>query len=281
MPNPPLRRATARRVAVAGLSALALACVHSVSGIRPLEIRVATYNIRAGNDSIEATAEAIRSLGADVVGLEEVDVHWSERSRFEDQAKLLGEKLHLHVAFAPIYELVPLYPNAPPREFGVALLSRYPIESLSNRNITRLSTQAPNPVPEMMPGFLEATLDVGGTPVRVYVTHLDYRADPAVRTRQVSDMLGYINGANTPAILLGDLNAEPSAPELRPLFDRLSDAWRVGDGADLTYPADEPKKRIDYVLVSERFRVRAARVPVTLASDHRPVVVDLILLPMR
>jgi endonuclease/exonuclease/phosphatase family metal-dependent hydrolase len=55
----------------------------------------------------------------------------------------------------------------------------------------------------------------------------------------------------------------------------LHDAWIGAAGPGLTYPADAPTERIDYVLVSPHFRVRSASVPVTEASDHRPVVVDL------
>ena len=80
-----------------------------------------------------------------------------------------------------------------------------------------------------------------------------------------------------PTILIGDLNAEPGAAELQPLLARLRDAWDPGAGPGLTFPADTPVKRIDYVLVSRHFDVHTTRVPVSVASDHRPVVVDLTL----
>jgi len=72
------------------------------------------------------------------------------------------------------------------------------------------------------------------------------------------------------------LNAQPQAPELQPLFSKLNDAWLATGGSGFTYPAKEPVRRIDYVLTSPHFIARSAIVPVTLASDHRPVVVDLI-----
>ena len=89
-------------------------------------------------------------------------------------------------------------------------------------------------------------------------------------------MLRYIGVANVPTLVLGDLNAPPDAPELAPLLARLTDAWPASAGPGFTYPADKPEKRIDYVLVSPHFRVRSATVPTTEASDHRPVVVDLV-----
>jgi endonuclease/exonuclease/phosphatase family metal-dependent hydrolase len=47
----------------------------------------------------------------------------------------------------------------------------------------------------------------------------------------------------------------------------------VGDG--LTYPADKPSKRIDYIFLGGGFKARGARVLRTLASDHLPLVADL------
>lgn len=234
-----------------------------------------TYNIQAGHGNLAGTAAAIGASAPDVAALQEVDVHWAERSHFADQATELGARLHMHVRFASIYRLPGADPSKPPREFGVALLSRFPILSWRNDTLTRLSTQEPHPIPAPAPGLLEARLDVHGTPVRVFNTHLDYRADPRVRERQVAEMLGYIGATTTPTIVFGDMNATPGAPEIAPLLARLRDAWPSSEAPGFTYPADHPTQRIDYVLLSPHFRVRSATVPVTEASDHRPVVVDL------
>jgi endonuclease/exonuclease/phosphatase family metal-dependent hydrolase len=239
---------------------------------------VMTYNIRSGNDDLATTARTIDSFSPDIVGLQEVDVHWSSRSKFADQAADLGRLLGMNVRFAHIYELPPAKAGDPSREFGVALLSRFPVQSWSNDTITRLSTQETNPTPKPMPGLLEAVLDLNGKPLRVFVTHLDYRADPRVRVQQVQDIIGCIGTGSTPTLLLGDLNATPDAAELQPLFTRLHDVWPPGNGTGLTYPAEKPEKRIDYILASDYIAVHSATVPVTLASDHRPVVADLAVL---
>jgi endonuclease/exonuclease/phosphatase family metal-dependent hydrolase len=236
-----------------------------------------TYNIQSGHGNLDGTAASIRVESPDIVALQEVDVHWADRSSFEDQATLLGEKLGMHVLFAPIYSFPSEKPGGPHRQFGVALLSKYGIASFRNRIITRLSTQEQNPVPRLMPGLLDAIIDVAGTKIRVLNTHLDYRADPSVRTQQVEEIVQYLAEESRPTILMGDMNAEPKAVELRPLFLRLDNIWETTFGPGYTYPADEPKKRIDYVFTSRDFRAKSATVPVTLASDHRPVVVDLAL----
>lgn len=240
-------------------------------------MRVMTYNIRSGNGDLARTAEAIRASGPDLVSLQEVDVHWAERSGFVDQASELGNRLHMQVRFARIYHLPGTGSAQPPREFGVALLSRYPIIAWRNDTLTRLSTQEKEPVPTPMPGLLEAEVDVNGTTVRVFNTHLDYRSDPRVRQQQITELLGYIGEPSVPTLVFGDMNAKPDAPELQPLLQRLHDTWSASDGPGPTYPAEAPVERIDYVLVSRQVRVRSAAVPVTEASDHRPVVVDLVI----
>jgi endonuclease/exonuclease/phosphatase family metal-dependent hydrolase len=238
-----------------------------------------TYNIHSGQGNLAATADVIRALSPDLVALQEVDVHWSDRSGFVDQAAALADLLKMQVRFAPIYQIAPVHPSDPQREFGVALLSRLPVISFANRRITRLSTQEIDPRPALMPGLLEATIDAHGTVVRVFNTHLDFRADPAVRAQQVGEILRYIESSALPTILLGDLNATPDAPELRPLFARLQDTWPPSPDSGFSYPTEAPRKRIDYILVSRNFRVRTAAVPDAAASDHRPVMVELRIIP--
>ncbi|ARF73920.1 metal-dependent hydrolase [Kitasatospora albolonga] len=246
---------------------------------RAVPLRVATYNIHAGAgmdnvfDLDRQTAE-LRSLKADVIGLQEVDRHWGARSDWRDLAGELAERLRMYVYFAPIYSLDPAEPGGPQAEYGVAVLSRYRIVSAENHEITRLSTQDPAPAPAPAPGFGEVVVRVKGRPVHVYVTHLDYRPDPAVRIAQVADTRRIMAEDRGAKILLGDFNAEPDAPELAPLWEELTDA----DPGAPTFPARDPVKRIDYVAVAKgTAEVRGAWVPESTASDHRAVVADLVL----
>ena len=264
----------------------------SASAVPSARAVVATYNIHAGAGSdnvydLDRTAAAIRALDADVVGLEEADVHWGDRSRWEDTVSGLGRRLGMQAVFAPIYSLDPATPDAHRREFGVALLSRHPVVAVENHDLTRLSTQDPNPVPAPAPGFLEATVQIGGARTHVYVTHLDYRGDPTVRRLQVADTVAILDedpaGANQ--VLLGDLNADASAPELAGLWTRLRDAWAVAPAHDgepgLSYPAIDPTKRIDLVATSPGIDVvhaTTAHDPALVgASDHRAVAATVLL----
>ncbi|WP_392671730.1 endonuclease/exonuclease/phosphatase family protein [Streptomyces sp. LN785] len=278
-----LRRRTVEILIAAGLLGAVAAPPAGAAGHgpgHPVPLRVATYNIHAGAGmdnvfDLDRQAAELRSLDADVIGLQEVDVHWGTRSEWRDVAGELAERLHMRVSFAPIYSLDPETPGAPRREFGVAVLSKYRIVNAENHEITRLSTQVPDPVPAPAPGFGEVVVRVKGLPVHVYVTHLDYRADPSVRVAQVADTRRIMAADQGRKVLLGDFNATPDAPELAPLWADLTDA-----GPDApTFPALDPVERIDYVAVSKTsVRVRDVAVAETLASDHRPVVADLLLL---
>ncbi|GAA1136314.1 hypothetical protein GCM10009630_39130 [Kribbella jejuensis] len=257
---------------------------------RDTRLTVASYNIHAGagEDNVfdlDRTARALKALDADVIGLQEVDVHWDKRSNWLDTIAELATRLGMYPAFAPIYDLDPPAAGQPRRQYGVGVLSRFPLVNVENHSITRLSTQDPNPVPAPAPGFLEVEIEVRGRRVHVYCTHLDYRADPTVRRMQVADTLAIL--AQDPSaelqILVGDFNAEPRAPELAPLWTRLTDSWTAAaatTGGPFTYPAVAASKRIDFVTVGAGLHVRKAQVPAEVplaeaASDHRPMIADL------
>ncbi|MFF8638055.1 endonuclease/exonuclease/phosphatase family protein [Streptomyces pilosus] len=263
-------------LAVAAPATAAAAGAHG-SRAPAVPMRVATYNIHAGAGQdqvfdLDRTAAALRALDADVIGLQEVDVHWGARSEFADEARALAEKLRMRVFFAPIYDLVPAGPDGERRQYGVAVLSRHRVLHAENHEITRLSTQSPDPVPAPAPGFAEVVVDVRGARVHVYSTHLDHRADPSVRSAQVADMLAVLSADHGPKVLVGDFNAEPGAPELAPLWQAVRDA---APHSGATYPAAAPVKRIDLVTVSPGIRVTGARTMATEASDHLPVVAEL------
>ena len=64
-----------------------------------------TYNIHhgAGYDGVldlERIAVLIEKSGADVIGLQEVDRHWSERSNWVDQPAWLAKRLKMHYGYA-------------------------------------------------------------------------------------------------------------------------------------------------------------------------------------
>ncbi|MEK8144148.1 endonuclease/exonuclease/phosphatase family protein [Streptomyces sp. M10(2022)] len=168
-----------------------------------MRLRVATYNIHAGAGTdgafdLDRQVVQLRALDADVIGLQEVDVHRDARSRWRDLAAEPAQRLRMRGRSLRCTASTRWYRVAPAR-VRVAVLSRYRILSSENHEITRLSTQDPDPVPAPAPGFGEVALRVQGLPVHVYVTHLDFRPDPSVRIAQVADGVEGGDGRAGPA----------------------------------------------------------------------------------
>ncbi len=235
-------------------------------------VRVMTFNIHHAQGTDEALdlhriAAVIQARRPAVVGLQEVDRHWSARSDFADQAARLAELLRMHVVFGANLDLDPPAPGLPRRQYGTAILSRYPILSWENTLLPRFGDHEQR-------GLLHAEVMLRGVRLHVYNTHLQHN-DAAERLAQARAILDVI-GPAAPAVLTGDLNAPPDTPEIRALTDRLRDTW-TGDGG-YTHPSEAPDQRIDYVLTSPATRVRDTAVvtDTPAASDHLPVVSDLV-----
>jgi endonuclease/exonuclease/phosphatase family metal-dependent hydrolase len=244
---------------------------------RPL--RVMTFNIHhgAGTDGLvdlARIAQVIRASDVDVVGLQEVDRHFGERSDFVDQAGWLARELRMHVVYGANLDLDPLAPGQARRQYGTAILSDRPILEWDNTDLPRFDNHEQR-------GLLRARINVRGVPVQVYNTHLQHDNAPE-RIAQAQAITQLIGTPQDSVVLLGDLNATPDAVEIRTLVEDLVDAWEeagVGDGA--TFPTENPQARIDYVMHSADVVARAVAVvasPVAVsASDHRPVVADVAL----
>ncbi|MDQ3630715.1 MAG: endonuclease/exonuclease/phosphatase family protein [Actinomycetota bacterium] len=237
------------------------------------ELTVASYNIHhgAGVDNqldLEQIALEIERGGADVIGLQEVDRHFGDRSDFFDQARWLAKRLGMHVVYGANLSLDPSEPGQLRREYGTAILSKFPI--LSSRN-----TLLPRTGKNEQRGLLEAVINVRGVRVRFANTHLQHNsaAERLAQSQRIAELLGE---AKEPTVLVGDLNARPDAPEMAPLFSQFEDAWtRGGEGPGYTFSATKPDRRIDYVLVTPDVDVRSAEVLASPASDHLQVVADI------
>ena len=75
-----------RLLAIGAVWMMGCASAPTHNGERSL--RVMSYNIEYGHEGLDSVAAVIRDQHPDIVGLQEVDVHWSERSNFADQAAL-------------------------------------------------------------------------------------------------------------------------------------------------------------------------------------------------
>jgi endonuclease/exonuclease/phosphatase family metal-dependent hydrolase len=262
---------------VATLTAAAVPAASTAESPNPpdREIRVMSFNIHHGVGidgqlDLQRIADLVRDNEVDVVGLQEVDRHWSERSDFVDQASWLARELKMHVVYGANLDRDPLQPGQPRRQYGTAILSKQPILNWDN-------TFLPQYEGHEQRGLLRARIVLRGVPVQVYNTHLQHN-DANERIEQTAAVKELIGTPDDSVVLVGDLNATPDAPEIATLVDDLVDAWEeagVGDG--YTIPAGDPNRRIDYVLTSNDVVARSAAVVTSDASDHLPVHADVLL----
>ena len=221
-------------------------------------------------DNLERVAAVVRSAGADIVLLQEVDRR-TTRSAGVDHAAELARLTGFRMAFGKSLD----YQGG---EYGIAILSRWPISGQTTLDLPV------DPPQERSGGSLEprAALRVSvaapSGPITVLNTHLDASRDDRWRRQEITRLLAIATEAraNGGALLVGgDLNSTPeSAVQEEVRRAGFIDAWSLcGTGNALTYPADSGVKRIDYLYLSGGESCETATVIETQASDHRPLFV--------
>ena len=227
-------------------------------------LKFMTYNIKHGElSSLESIASVINGQSPDLVVLQEVDV-LTTRSGKVDQAARLGALTGMYSAFQPS---LLSYDSG---QYGLALLSRYPIRS-SQRIPLRSAAE------QRILALMEVELDATHV-IPVGITHFG-TTGATERLNQAEDVKAALAGKPW-ALLGGDLNATPSEGSITSLGQQLTDAWtRGGSGSGYTHDASFPTRRIDYVMLGSAWTspVSASVVGATSQSDHRPVVTTLTL----
>lgn len=232
-------------------------------------LRVVTWNVhgfvgRDGARDVDRTAEVLRDLDPDIVGLQEVDC----RGRLPDgtdRLDRLAARTGLHATFGPTL-------HGPTGRYGNAFLTRWPATVVSYRDVS-VAGWEPR-------GILTVDVHVDGRRLRLIVTHFGVRA--VERRAQIGQLLDLINEEpQVPVVLMGDFNEwHPRAPVAGKLDAVLGEAERPR-----SFPARFPLLALDRIWVRPRelvvelsaHRHRRAR----RASDHLPLVALLDLDPNR
>lgn len=240
-------------------------------------VRVLTFNIHAGKDAsgkdnIADVARLVVTSGAAVALLQEVD-RGTNRSGKVDQLQALATESDSALAFGRSLD----YDGG---QYGIGALARAGFIYSETIPLPVAPTQ------ERAGGSHEprvALLGVASSPLgrlQTISTHLDASATDVYRLQEVEGLLNAVlarRSPQTPVLVAGDFNSEPDSAVIGRLRDAgLRDAWtECGRGDGLTYPADQPTKRIDYVFLTGTLRCTAAEVLDTRISDHRPLLVTL------
>jgi len=257
---------------------------------------------------LDDIADSIAEMKVDIVALQEVDLD-SARSHHIHQGRYLAEKLgwsHFACVDTWVQNYIP-FPYWPPARHyarmrsGQCVISRFPI----TRN-TRYRLEQPSENPSWYNLFYlhraiqSVSVEVKGEIIEVFNVHLE-SFNSKNRQKQIHALLELL-GEPKPSgtVLLGDFNALPPEanklhdfpdapkddyrgdPSMSLIFSRsdFSEALRSLHGpglpAHMTFPADIPTRRLDYLFTSKRFSAIEAKIPaVGGLSDHLPIAAKL------
>jgi endonuclease/exonuclease/phosphatase family metal-dependent hydrolase len=290
------------------------------------DLRVVTYNIHSGLGSSfalrSARVDVLRTLDGigetiasaapadapvDVVGLNEVDFG-SRRSGWIDEAAYLADDLGRRTGQRYAVVRGETWRRTLPGfevQFGNAALVRHAIGRSSccvlkdgvpcaGEPIEPVTTPSHRPGPGLLArllreprGVISVTLDVGGRPLDVRVTHLEAFAQRD-REAQAARLVNHLVDGARSTIVLGDMNAVP-APLVRPFFatDRTAAILTRGPLADAraafaaesatgwpTFPADAPRWPLDWVLGTSDLVPTLVKTVGDRESDHRGLYVQ-------
>lgn len=231
-------------------------------------VRVMTWNIHHGSGGVDGIMAVVREIHPDIVCFQESNRgHWRNPALPELRKAFKG------------------WHYAGYREW--ATFSRYPIVIGRKRRLW----------PHWARVTLETVVDIDGRQLTVYSMHLStsvegrslrssgLRGLPSylehttqTRMNQVLDLEKVTRTATSPSIVVGDFNTPPRGLCYRRMTRHYRDAFASqGSGLGYTYPVRWPAMRIDYILAEDAVGVVRCFVPETNASDHRPVVADLVL----
>lgn len=190
----------------------------------------------------------------DIVGLQEVD-GGSFRSSHVNQVEYLAKRSAFDFHFQQLN-----------RNLGH-------VAQHSNGLLSRLM---PNRVDEhRLPGMrgrgaIHARYGEGPDALHVFVAHL--ALSQRGRLRQL-DYLGEIIEPLHHVVVMGDLNCTPEQLLAHPRFCRALDLNPLKP--QLSYPAWQPRRALDHILLSSSLKAEPPRVLEAMFSDHLPIAVDI------
>ncbi|MBX2873329.1 MAG: endonuclease/exonuclease/phosphatase family protein [Saprospiraceae bacterium] len=236
-------------------------------------VKVLSFNIlhgrtTKGDFNLDVLANLIKKYDPDLVAMQEVDFK-ANRSKRYDLATEIGWRTHM----------VPLFGKAMDfdgGQYGEAVLSRFSILQSRVVALPNLPKQEPRAALEVV------TIIPSGDTIAFVGTHLAHEGE-AGRILQVEKINEVFSQNEYPTILVGDLNAKPGSEPIRILQQHWTTSYGIGEPAP-TYPSDQPRIKIDYVMFHPENRWKVLdRVVIqdTVASDHCAYLVSLQLVPAK
>ncbi len=264
-PRLALPRWTAGVIPVLGVAAI-LGVVATAARPAPppaqTTLRVLTFNIQQGysedgRKNVAGQLELMRQVDADIIGLQESDTNRIAGSN-DDIVRYLADQLDMYAYYGP-----PVVAGT----FGIALLSRYPLQNPQTFYMYSEGEQT---------ATIQAQIAVADQTFNVFVTHLG-NSGPLVQQEAFLQRVGALPNV----IAMGDFNFRPDTEQYQLTTAQLADAWLAiwpdgveepaSSGAEVINAAD----RIDHIFVSSDIQVDEARYLLTTESDHPAMFAEI------
>ncbi|MFO7820932.1 MAG: endonuclease/exonuclease/phosphatase family protein [Lentisphaeria bacterium] len=240
------------------------------------KLRVVTYNIHScigmdGKVMPERIAAVLRRLRPDVVALQEVD-SGRRRSFNHDQLGRISKEMGMYHIYFPLLK-------GEDGEYGIAVLSRYPFETL---RLKAYDIPAERQSREER-GIVWLRVNMPEGSFHFMNTHFGLlKWEKLEQASQLTgaDFLGSIP-PEEPVVLCGDFNSLPGSEPYEVITKRLHDIQRIFQPHKPlpTFFGRRPMFRIDHIFVSDGITVNRIKIPhsslARTASDHLPLGADI------
>ena len=237
------------------------------------QLSVMSYNVhhcnppaKPGVIDVAAIAAVINKAKPDLVGLQEIDVNTGRSGKTINQAEALAKLTGMNFYFGKAID-------HDGGEYGVAILSKYPISDPKVFPLTSLADLKGEPRV-----LLTAKIKLASGRMILFAnTHLDAQKSPENRMAQIKDINAIASKEKLPFLITGDFNAYPDSEVIRTMDEVFV---RTCEDCAPTIPSDKPVRSIDFVAFKRQSPFAIGSHQVVAApdeSDHLPVVAKLIL----
>jgi endonuclease/exonuclease/phosphatase family metal-dependent hydrolase len=237
--------------------------------------RMMTWNVHHGKNksnvlSVPAQAQLIASQNVDVAVLQEVQT-WDQ-----NQPALFRSELERLTGVKWYVQWAPVQPSTWTE--GNVVLTRLPVVSSTYHQMHATSDYT---VLLANRSVAQARVLVGGVPVDVFSTHLDY-ANTTYRTAQLLDMMAWVGTFSARRVVGGDFNSTPGTYWITTMSGDYYDTWHDITGST-SGGGTINGVRFDYLwrakTAVDTIKPTSIRVLTTTLSDHMPVVADYTVYP--
>jgi len=211
--------------------------------------------------------DALATINPDILALVEVDTG-SFRSR-KDEVAFFQNKLHMvqsveeikypFQGWLKLFHYIPIL-----NKQSNGLIAKYPMSNIKTHILHEGTKRV----------VIEATIHC---PKKVTLLLAHLALGKKTRAAQIKELTKIVNNIKNPVILMGDFNTFQGEIEIQQLLQETHLKDKISlhkQSLGLTQPTWHPKRRLDYVLVSQKIKVTKYDVLNYPFSDHMPVFVD-------